>query len=249
MEIEKPPLFVSLIFPCRNEEASIDRVLPKAITLKSSLLREGLVQEMEILVIDDASHDASLKHLQKYQQEESSGLKVLSSKVLMGYGSALKKGIRESKGDWIAFCDLDDTCEPSDLRVLLKKASSSRSVFPVVWGNRLHRQSSMPWIRRLGNRLYQLIFLILSFRLIPDPCSGWRLFRKSDFLPQINEFPNDLSFSLAFTAYCVRSKIKFSAVDVSYRQRMGKSKLIFFKDGFIFLFTLIHFLLFKRFKN
>ena len=241
-------MFVSLIFPCRNEEASIDRVLSKAISLKTQLVNEGLVQGMEILVIDDGSRDASLKCLQKYQQGED-GLRVLSLGEQKGYGSALKRGIREAQGDWVAFCDLDNTCEPSDLKMFLKKAFSSHPALPVVWGNRLHGQSSMPWIRRFGNRFYQWIFLILSFRWVPDPCSGWRLFKKSDFLPQVDEFPEDLSFSLAFTAYCLRSKIKFSAVDVSYKQRVGESKLIFFKDGFIFLFTLIYFLFFKKFKN
>ena len=230
-------MFISLIFPCHNEEKAIPRLLPNALAAKKKLLKENTyIKNMEILVVDDGSYDLSPRLLSQYKDE----LKIITLQKQKGYGAALKEGIRQSFGDWISFCDLDKTCLPAELNLLSDKAVQKAQ--PIVWGNRLHRQSDMPFLRRLGNRLYQAAFLFLSLRLVPDPCSGFRLFKKSVFAREIRAFPDDLSFSLALSAYCVRRKIPFSTVNISYRKRLGESKLKLFKDGFRFLRTLILFL-------
>ena len=234
-------MFISFIFPCYNEEQAISKILPKIIKAKHKIIQRTDLQELEILIVNDGSQDKSLEQLEKYKSE----IHIISLKNQKGYGSAIKKGIQQAKGNWIAFCDLDDTCQAQELELLIDLAS--RQALQAVWGNRLNKTSQMPFIRRLGNRLYQLVFFLLSFKFVPDPCSGFRLFKKSALTTQIDEFPQDLSFSIAFTAHCIRYKIPFSSVDISYKKRLGKSKLHFFKDGFIFFLNLIRFLFFKKF--
>ena len=236
-------MFISFILPCHNEELAIPIVLPKVIRAGNTLLKTKNLKGFEILVIDDGSTDQSPESLLKYEKE----IQIISLKTQEGYGSAIKRGIKQAKGDWVVFCDLDGTCEPEELSLLIDLAINES--LQVVWGNRLNKNSRMPFIRRLGNRLYQMAFLFLSFRLVPDVCSGFRLFKKSVLTPQIYEFPPDLSFSLALTAHCIRYGIPFSSVDISYRERLGQSKLHPIKDGFIFLHNLIKFLLFKKRKN
>ena len=234
-------MFISLIFPCHNEEQALPKLLPKAIKAKQYVLQHTKIKDLEILVVDDGSKDKSLELLKNYKDS----IQIISLYSQKGYGSALKKGINQAKGDWIAFCDADNTCEPEDLKLLIDLAYSTS--LEVVWGNRLSKKNKMPIIRKLGNRLYQLIFLCLSFKCAPDVCSGFRLFKKSILTPEIYKFPQDLSFSLALTAHCVRYKIPFSTTEISYKERLGKSKLYPIKDGFIFLLTLIQFLFFKKF--
>ena len=236
-------MFISLIFPCHNEEQAILELLPKAIQAKEAISQQSYVKDLEILIVDDGSKDKSLERLNKYKEK----IRIISSETQEGYGSAIKKGMKEAKGDWIAFCDLDNTCDPQELKLLIKLAHEKS--LQVVWGNRLNKKSQMPFIRELGNRLYQIAFFILSFRFVPDTCSGFRLFKKSVLEPQAYEFPQDLSFSLAFTAHCIRHNIPFSSIDISYKERIGKSKLHSFKDGFSFLINLIRFLFLKKFKK
>lgn len=231
-------MFISFILPCHNEEQAIPLVLPKVIRAGNMLLKTKNLKGFEILVTDDGSTDQSPESLLKYKKE----IQIISLKTQEGYGSAIKRGVKQAQGDWIAFCDLDDTCEPEELGSLIDLARNKS--LPVVWGNRLNKNSQMSFVRRLGNRLYQTAFLLLSFRLVPDVCSGFRLFKKSALTPQIYEFPSDLSFSLALTAHCIRYGIPFSSVDISYRERLGQSKLHPVKDGFIFLYSLIKFLFF-----
>ena len=236
-------MFISLIFPCHNEEQAIPHVLPKAIQAKHNILQQTDIKDLEILVLDDGSRDKSLERLEKYKKE----IRMISLKTQEGYGSAVQQGIRQARGDWIAFCDLDNSCEPKELKRLIDRACAQP--LQAVWGNRLNKNSQMPLTRRWGNRLYQLAFLFLSFKFVPDTCSGFRLFEKSAFVPHIYEFPKDLSFSLALTAHCVRYKIPFSSIDISYDQRLGESKLHPLKDGLIFLISLIRFLFLKKFKG
>ena len=235
-------MFISLIFPCHNEEQAIPQLLPKVLQAKKDLLKTSKLNHLEILVVDDGSKDQSLEKLQAYKEE----MQIVSLKTQEGYGAAIQKGIKQSKGDWIAFCDLDNTCDPKDLKLLMDLVDEKS--LSASWGNRLHKKSQMPWIRRLGNLIYQWVFLFFSFRLVPDPCSGFRLFKKSAFIEVIDEFPKNLSFSLAFTAHCVRYRIPFRSQDISYKERLGTSKLRVFKDGFVFLFVLIQFLFFKKYR-
>ena len=235
-------MFISLIFPCYNEEQAIPKLLPKVIQAKHNILQQKKIEDFEILVIDDGSKDKSLELLETYKGD----IKIVSCETQKGYGSAIKEGIRQARGDWIAFCDLDDTCAPQELDLLINLVCD-RSL-EVVWGNRLNKTSEMPWTRRLGNRLYQMVFLLLSFKFPHDVCSGFRLFKKSALIPDIYKLPDDLSFSLAMTAYCIRYKIPFSTVDISYKERLGQSKLSLLKDGFVFLLVLIQFLFFKKFE-
>ena len=231
-------MFISLIFPCHNEEQAIPQVIPKALDTRRELIEKKQIEGLEIIVVNDASTDTSLSELRKYEKE----IKILSLKKQEGYGAALQKAFQQAQGDWLAFCDLDKTCDPQDLSLLIDTAIKQN--LAIVWGNRLNKNSQISFVRKLGNQLYQLVFLILSFKKIPDPCSGFRLLKKSNFTPHLYKLPKNLSFALALTSYCVRHRIPFQAKDISYKDRLGQSKLRPFKDGWIFLIELIANLLF-----
>ena len=231
-------MFISLVFPCHNEESAIPVVIPKALKAKQKLIEKNQIKDMEIIVVNDASTDASLSKLKEFEKN----IKIISLQKQGGYGYALQKAFQQAQGDWLAFCDLDNTCDPLELSLLIDLARNQN--FPIVWGNRLNKNSQIPLTRKLGNQLYQLAFFILAFQKVPDPCSGFRLFKKALFLPQLYTFPKDLSFSLALTSHCVRHKIAFQAKEISYKDRLGQSKLHLFKDGWNFLVQLVKFLLF-----
>ncbi|MDE0092799.1 MAG: glycosyltransferase, partial [Oligoflexia bacterium] len=103
-------MFISLIFPCHNEEQAIPQVIPKALETRRELIEKKQIEGLEIIVVNDASTDTSLSELRKYEEE----IKILSLKKQEGYGAALQKAFQQAQGDWLAFCDLDKTCDPQD---------------------------------------------------------------------------------------------------------------------------------------
>lgn len=232
----------SLVFPCHNEEESIDSVLKKALKAKELLANDNNPSiQLEIIVVNDGSKDSSQEILDIYKDK----IKVLNFKKQRGYGAALKEGFLNAEGDFLSFCDLDSTCEPQELRLLIKTALKRN--LPVVWGNRIHPKSSMPFIRKTGNRLFSLVLFLLSGRYIVDPCSGFRVFNKNYLVKNLFRFPDDFSFSLALTTHCIREKIPFAELVISYNRRQGKSKLQPFKDGLVFLKTIADILIFKKY--
>ncbi|MCY4512354.1 MAG: glycosyltransferase family 2 protein [Bdellovibrionales bacterium] len=239
---DSPLTSCALIFPCHNEEGAIPSVLDSALRAKEQLIQRHSLKKLEIIVVNDHSTDNSAKILESY----SGKIKIVHLKGRKGYGEAIKTGIEYTTCEWIAFCDLDGTCSPSDLEFLIKKTQETSA--EIIWGIRLHKKSAMPYTRRLGNLLYRWMIWVLSGKVwIADPCSGFRLFKKSVFSSVVCELPSGLHFSPALTAWCVRKKVSFSCVNISYEERIGESKLKTLRDGVLFSWTLFSWLILKKF--
>ena len=112
---------VSFVFPCHNEEKAIASVLSGALENKR-IMEKNKTACVEIIAVNDGSTDNSQKILDTYRDR----IKVLSFPKQRGYGAALKAAFMEAKGEWIAFCDLDSTCDPRDLSRLLDLALRAR---------------------------------------------------------------------------------------------------------------------------
>ena len=88
-----PPSFmkrVSIIIPAFNEAQSIENVVKG--------LSKNFI-DAEILVIDDGSSD------QTGELASEGGAKVIQHARNLGYGAALKTGIKNSERDFVLFCD------------------------------------------------------------------------------------------------------------------------------------------------
>lgn len=75
----------------------------------NSLVNQTL-QNMEIIAVDDASTDDSLKILRDYEQKYPGRVKVIASPENRKQGGARNLGIREAQGRYIGFMDADDWC-------------------------------------------------------------------------------------------------------------------------------------------
>ena len=83
---------VTVILPAHNEADTV------ADTVRG--LRE-LYPDYEILVVDDASADET------GPIAERAGARVVRNRVNQGYGAALKRGMRQARGEIVVFMDAD----------------------------------------------------------------------------------------------------------------------------------------------
>jgi len=99
---------VSVVIPCFNAEAFI------ADTLDSVLASDPAPGgSLEVIVADDSSTDATLQVLAPYRDR----VKVIENRANSGSPSRPRnQGIRESSGEFIAFCDHDDLWLADKLR-------------------------------------------------------------------------------------------------------------------------------------
>jgi len=103
---------VSVIMPCHNGERYIE------LSVRSVLAQT--YQNWELLVIDDASTDASVDIVQAICQEDAR-VKLLINDNPQGLPYAPRNyGIARAHGDYIAFLDCDDLWKESHLENLLK---------------------------------------------------------------------------------------------------------------------------------
>ena len=81
----------------------------------------------------------------------------------------------------------------------------------------------------------QAIFLLLTNfvtgKWIPDPNSGFRVFRRAYVLPQLDRFPNGFSFTTTLTLMLTLSGAFVEFMPIEYRARIGHSKVRFLLDA------------------
>ena len=97
--------------------------------LASALSQEQV--EIEVLVIDDGSDDGtSLARLESVADER---VRVLRHGERRGQAHALNTGVREARGEWVAFLDDDDLWAPQKLHAQLAAAEARGADF--VYGS------------------------------------------------------------------------------------------------------------------
>jgi glycosyltransferase involved in cell wall biosynthesis len=114
VEMHKQPI-ISVIIPV------FDRASVLVNAIKSIL--EQSFQEFEIIVVDDGSRDRTAAAVLGIAQTEPR-IRCLRHKANRGAQAARNTGIRAAFGEWIAFCDSDDTWLPHSLDVRMAAAGS-----------------------------------------------------------------------------------------------------------------------------
>ncbi|MGD9873501.1 MAG: glycosyltransferase family 2 protein [Kiritimatiellia bacterium] len=96
---------ISVITPCRNSGAFIER------TLKSVIAQRGAWGELEYIVMDGASTDSTPDILRAYSKD----IDVLVSEKDSGPAFAINKGLARATGDILCWLNADDTYFPGAL--------------------------------------------------------------------------------------------------------------------------------------
>ena len=216
---------VSIIKACFNEENTIEKILEKVLkeTLNFSYLN------FEIIVINDASTDATQKILEKYANKK---FKFLINERNFGKGYSLKRGIKEANGDIILFQDADLEYDPSDYKKLLKPILDGNA--DVVFGSRFIGSSEkrvLYYWHRIGNLLLTILSNMCSNLNLTDMEIGYKVFR-SNIIKKISLQENRFGIEPEITAKIAKTKCRIYEVGVSYFGRTyHEGKKITWKDG------------------
>lgn len=109
---------VSVIVPVYNVESYLKRCL-------NSLVNQTL-NDIELILVNDASTDNSLNILKNYASEYNNII-VIDSKVNLRQGGARNLGIQKATGEYIGFVDSDDWVSLDMFEKLYKKAVETNS--------------------------------------------------------------------------------------------------------------------------
>jgi glycosyltransferase involved in cell wall biosynthesis len=176
---------VSVVIPCLNEEHWIGPCIDKAIAAFESA---GIVGE--VVVADNGSSDHSVEVAGRH------GARVVHAAV-KGYGSALRKGIEEARGEFIIMGDADGSHDFSEIPRFVAKW---REGYEFIVGNRFRgeiKDGAMSWPhRRIGTPVLSGLLNLFFDAGIEDINCGMRgitkdLSRRLDFRTTGMEFASE----------------------------------------------------------
>ena len=96
-----------------NVEAFLD-------PLMQSILDSGVLDQLEVLIVDDGSKDGTAEKAGIYQTQFPDSVRLIS-KENGGHGSAINRGIQEATGKYFRTLDGDDWLHPMHLQKLVEK--------------------------------------------------------------------------------------------------------------------------------
>jgi glycosyltransferase involved in cell wall biosynthesis len=206
---------ITVVIPARDEESGL---LVTLAALRAVEPRLG--RPVEIVVVDDGSHDATRRIATE------AGARVCVHPKSAGYGRALKTGIAAASHDLIAITDADGTYPIEELPTLIELAEC----FAMVVGARTGEH-----FRRVRWSPTQATFLLLTNFVtgswLPDPNSGFRVFRRADVLPLLDRLPNGFSFTTTLSLVLTLNGAFVHFHPVDYHARIGSSKVRFVLDA------------------
>jgi glycosyltransferase involved in cell wall biosynthesis len=215
--------------PALNEEASIARVIEQCLAARHAIVAETPVTDVEITVVSDGSTDGTVERARAF----GGRIHLIVFERNRGYGAAIMEAWRQSDADLLAFLDADGTCDPRWFTALCRELVARDA--HIALGSRMHKDSRMPFVRRIGNVIFAGILTAFGTSRVRDSASGMRVIRRTS-LPRLMPLPTGLHFTPAMSARAILSDdLRVVEVDMPYQEREGRSKLRPIKDGIRFL--------------
>lgn len=201
---------VSVIIPAFNEESSIGKVIHD--------IPRRLVNEV-VVVNNNSSDNTEMEAI-------GAGATVLNEEI-RGYGASCLKGIgylKKGNTDIVVFLDGDYSDYPEEMELLLNPILEEDYDF--VLGSRVkgrREAGSMPLHSRLGNILSGI--LINFFWNVKYTDLGPFRAIKFEKLLQLDVEDRWYGWTVEMQIKAAKQKLKILEVPVSYRRRIGKSKV------------------------
>ncbi|MBX7161056.1 MAG: glycosyltransferase family 2 protein [Acidimicrobiia bacterium] len=159
---------VSAFFPCYNDAPTIGGLVK---SVSAALDRLGV--DYEVIVVDDGSSDDSVAVLRQVERENPR-FRLVQHEVNRGYGAALRSGFAAATKDWVFYTDGDGQYDPSEVEVLVDRATVDTDV---VQGWKLVRGDR--WYRKVIGRAYHHAMRLLFQLRVRDTDCDFRLIRRS----------------------------------------------------------------------
>lgn len=212
---------VSVIVPVYNAEAHIEQCA-------NSILCQSF-RNLQVLFVDDASTDASLEKLRRF--EDDPRCTVIRRRQRKGPGPARNQALRSAHGDYVCFADSDDWID-TDYIAQLVQTMVETSADLVVGPYR--------GVRPRGAKTYRLqpvtleggmvaLTAILNSHLDAPPSVNMRVFRRrilEEGRLRFSDAPTgqDFEFNLKYLFAC--SKVVYSDIDSYYNYRQAQSRSV-----------------------
>jgi dolichyl-phosphate beta-glucosyltransferase len=165
---------LSVIVPAYNEEDLIVRTLDGLHSHLSPRL-----ERYEIIVVDDGSQDATVAVVQGWHARHEVDLRLFVNPKNMGKGYSIRRGVLESRGQFVLFIDAD---LPYELDVIEDFLKALRNGYDLAIGSRVlpgAQVRGVPPLRFVAGQVFSWMVQVLLFSGLPDTQCGFKSFRSA----------------------------------------------------------------------
>jgi dolichol-phosphate hexosyltransferase len=212
---------LSILMPAYNEQRTIAQAV-------ASVLNQDYPCEVELIVIDDGSVDATPQILEALRHPRAT---VLRHPRNLGKGAALQTGASVATGTHLVPFDADLEYDPADLPQLIVPVLQQRS--EVVYGVRLFGANTryLSYRQALGNRVLTFAANVLFDACLTDLHTCLKLV-PVDLFRSLNLSEDGFGLDTEITAKLLASGIRPFEVPASYHSRsVSHGKKITWRDG------------------
>jgi glycosyltransferase involved in cell wall biosynthesis len=224
---------LSLVIPCYNEEKTLESCVASVLAIKDDTL------DLEIIIVDDCSKDASYSVAQRIAAR-TPGIRLLRHERNKGKGAALRTGFVHATGDFVAVQDADREYDPMDLKRLIVPLRDG--IADVVYGSRYlsggcHRV--LYFWHSMGNRFLTLMSNMLTDLNLTDMETCYKVFKR-EVIQSITLEEDRFGFEPEVTAKVARMRLRIYEMGISYYGRTyAEGKKIGAKDGWRALYCIL----------
>lgn len=230
-----PPVLLSILVPIYNERANIERCIERIL---AAPLPEGLAREL--ILVDDASTDGTSELVQAIAERHPESVWAFFQQRNQGKGAAIRRAIREMRGQYAIFQDADLEYDPREHADVLRPILEGDA--DVVYGSRF---ASRPMRRVLnyhhaiGNWVLTTISNWFTGMNLTDMETCYKAFR-TDVLKTIPLRSNRFGIEPEITAKIAKRNCVVYEVPISYHGRgYAEGKKIGWRDGISALVTIL----------
>lgn len=214
---------LTVIIPVYNEEQAIQSTLDELIPIAQSCA-------WQIVVVNDGSNDKTEMLLNSYTTK----CRIINHPYNLGYGAALKTGIRTAETEFIAIYDSDGQHRPDDLMRLWEEVPN----YDMVIGERV-AGSQVDIFRVPGKWLLSHAANLIVGRRISDINSGLRVFRRTFIKKVLHLMPEGFSFTSTSTIAALKMGFIVRFIPIKIRKRLGNSTVRQVRHGFMVIMLIL----------
>lgn len=225
---------ISLIIPCYNEEANIQ----KGVLDKIGNYTKNDEKFLEIMIVDDGSNDHSKKIIREKYLSQFTKFRLVENKH-QGKAFAIITGIEKANGDLVMFSDIDLATPLEESEKLI----SQIGLYDIVIGSRNNRREGAPYLRKIMAVGFIIIRdLFIGLKGLKDTQCGFKIFKREagvNIINRLKVFHNrrvaegssvTAGFDLEFLFIALKIGYKIKEIPVSWLHVETKN-VNFFTDS------------------
>jgi dolichyl-phosphate beta-glucosyltransferase len=171
---------ISLIIPCYNEEANIQ----KGVLDKIGNYTINDERFSEVIIVDDGSSDSSKVVIKNKYLKSFPKFRLIQNSH-QGKAFALLTGIKQAKGNYIVFTDIDLATPIDEVEKLISKIKDGGQI---IIGSRNNSREGAPLLRKIMAKGFIVIRnIIIGLKKVHDTQCGFKLFEKQAALKIIDK--------------------------------------------------------------